>query len=434
MNVENDQERALPEELLAALEAVLFAADEPLPVRRLVRALERYLRRDVEAGLRELQRRCNHDERGVELLELGGGWQLFSKRPFVRAIERALTGRTRSKARLSNAALETLAIVAYRQPVTRGEIEAIRGVDCSGTLASLSEHGLIEVVGRADSAGRPNLYGTTEDFLNYFGLRHLGELPPPEQELLELEGDERVVLAIDGPAGSGKSTVARLAATRLDLVYIDTGAFYRALTWAALEHGVDLDDPAALVELAREARLELGVEDGVARLKLDGKAVGAEIRTPRVTTAIKKLADLPPIRDLVNSRIRQLAAGLSRGVVAEGRDIGSLLFPDTPYKIYLTASVGERARRRLEDHKARGEAVSLPELEQQILDRDRADTTRDYGALRELPEAARLDTTGLNIQEVVEAVVAVVEERRAATQRAADEAEADEPAPDDASD
>ena len=402
-----------PEELLAALEAVLFAADEPLPVRRLVRALERYLRRDVEAGLRELQRRYNRSDRGVELIELGGGWQLFSKRPFVRAIERTLTGRTRSKTRLSNAALETLAIVAYRQPVTRGEIEAIRGVDCSGTLASLSEHDLIEIVGRADSAGRPNLYGTTDDFLNYFGLRHLGELPPPEQELLEIDGDRRVVLAIDGPAGSGKSTVARLAATRLDLVYIDTGAFYRVLTWSALDSGVDLDDPAALVELARNARLELGVEDGVARLKLDGRPVGAEIRTPKVTTTIKKLADLPPIRDLVNSRIRQLAAGLSRGVVAEGRDIGSMLFPDTPYKVYLTASVDERARRRLEDHKARGEAVSLPELEKQIIDRDRADTTRDYGALRELPDAARIDTTGMTIQEVVEAIVAVVEARRA---------------------
>jgi len=401
-----------PENLFAGLEAILFAADAPVSIHRLVRAL-RHPRERVEDALRALGRRYAENDRGVELAELGGGWQLFTKRDFSRAVESALGQPPRNRTRLSAAALETLAIIAYRQPITRGEIEAIRGVDTSGTLASLSEHRLIEVSGRSESAGRPNLYSTTEGFLNFFGLRHLGELPQPGAEGEAPEEGGAVRIAIDGPAGSGKSTVARLVASRLGLVYVDTGAFYRALTWLALGRGTDFGDPAALVELARDAELELEVEDHTARLLLGGKPVGAEIRSPEVTTAIQRLADLPPIRNLVNGRIRELARRLPGGVVAEGRDIGTLLFPDTPYKFYLTASVTERARRRLEDHRARGEALTLPELEAQIVERDRADSTRQYGALTRLPEALEINTTGMTIQEVVEAVIEGVELRRA---------------------
>jgi cytidylate kinase len=400
------------EQLFAGLEAILFAADAPVPVRRLVRALG-HPRSRVEEALDALRLRYAQNDRGVELVELGGGWQLFTKRGFAGAVEKALGRPPRNRTRLSAPALETLAIIAYRQPVTRGEIEAIRGVDTSGTLASLSEHRLIEVSGRAESPGRPNLYSTTEGFLNFFGLRHLGELPRPGGEEGAPDGRESIRVAIDGPAGSGKSTVARLVASRLGLVYVDTGAFYRALTWLALERGSDLQDPAALVELAREAELKLEVEDHTARLFLEGSSVGAEIRSPGVTAAIKHLADIPPIRNLVNGRIRELALGLPRGVVAEGRDIGTLLFPDTTFKFYLTASVAERARRRLEDHKARGEAITLPELEERIVERDRADATRPYGALTRLPEALEINTTGMTIQEVVEAVLEGVELRRA---------------------
>lgn len=422
----------LPELLLAGLEAVLFAADEPVPLRRLVRALERYNLELVQAGLAELQRRYNAAERGVELVEVGGGWQLFTKRPFVRVIERALGPRSRIRTRLSNASLETLAIVAYRQPVTRGEIEAVRGVDCSGTLASLLEHRLIQSAGRAQTAGRPILYETTENFLNYFGLRHLGELPPPEQELLDLEPRrDNLRVAIDGPAGSGKSTVARLAAARLGLVYVDTGACYRALTWLALERDVDLEDPAALVELARRAELRLEREGNATRLRLDGRLAGAEIRTPEVSAAIRHLADLPPIRDRVNRLIREAADDFESGIVVEGRDTGSLLFPDTPYKLYLTASAQERARRRLEQDKARGIVGSLPEVEAAILERDRADATRDYGALRKLPDAMVIDTDGLGIQQVVDAVVEAVRAKRAELESSSDveRLEEDESAP-----
>ncbi|MCK4595003.1 (d)CMP kinase [bacterium] len=407
---EDSQSASPPGRLFAGLEAILFAADAPVPVRRLVRALG-HPRRQVEAALRALQQGYGGDDRGVELVELGGGWQLFTKRDFARAVERALGRPPRNRTRLSTAALETLAIIAYRQPVTRGEIEAIRGVDTTGTLASLTEHRLIEVSGRAESPGRPNLYATTEGFLNFFGLRHLGELPQPGEEEVS-EEREFIRVAIDGPAGSGKSTVARLAASRLGLVYVDTGAFYRALTWLALERGVDLDDPAALVELARNAELGLEVGDHTTRLILEGRPVGPEIRTPRVTVTIRHLADIPPIRNLINGRIRDLTCNLPGGVVAEGRDIGTLLFPDTPYKFYLTASVAERARRRMEDHKARGEGVTLPELERRIIERDRADGTRPYGALTRLPEALEINTTGMTIQEVVEAVIEGVELRR----------------------
>ncbi|MCX7022812.1 MAG: SMC-Scp complex subunit ScpB [bacterium] len=240
----NEDSTPPQEDLFAGLEAILFAADAPVTIHRLVRALG-HPRNRVEDALSALGRRYTENDRGVELVELGGGWQLFTKRRFSRSVESALGQPPRNRTRLSAAALETLAIIAYRQPITRGEIEAIRGVDTSGTLASLAEHRLIEVSGRSESAGRPNLYSTTEGFLNFFGLRHLGELPQPGTEGEAVpESRETIRIAIDGPAGSGKSTVARLAASRLGLVYVDTGAFYRALTWLALGRGTDLDDPA----------------------------------------------------------------------------------------------------------------------------------------------------------------------------------------------
>jgi cytidylate kinase len=177
-----------------------------------------------------------------------------------------------------------------------------------------------------------------------------------------------------------------------------------------LEQRVNLDDPAALVELVRETRIEFEKTEHTVRLLIEGNAVGAEIRDPEVTQTIKQLADLPPIRDIVNATVRRLADSLSGGVVVEGRDTGSLLFPKTAYKFYLSASVSERASRRLGEYKARGETISLPELEERIIERDRADTTRPYGALVKLPDASEIDTTGMSIQEVVEAVVKRVKE------------------------
>jgi len=396
--------------LSAGLEAILFAADSPVAVGKFIRALEQFPRTEVEAALRQLQERYQQDDHGIELLEIAGGWQLLTRRNFAAAVERALGGRTRSRSRLSNAGLETLAIIAYRQPVTRGEVEVVRGVDCAGTLAGLADHGLITVVGRADTPGKPHLYGTTDDFLSHFGLRHLGDLPNPEdhedQQLLAIQ----VKIAIDGPAGSGKSTIARLVASRLGLYYVDTGAIYRALTHRALAKKIDLDDPAALVELVRRTKLEFEKTEHTARLLIEGNAVGAEIRTPEVTQTIKQLADLPPIRDIVNATVRRLAETLPGGVVVEGRDTGSLLFPKTEYKFYLSASVSERATRRLGEYKARGESISLPDLEERILERDKADTTRPYGALVKLSDATEIDTTGMSIQEVVEAVVSRVKE------------------------
>lgn len=163
------------DELIAIVEAMIFAAAEPVPVARIVQVLDGIERRDVLAALRALQRRFDADGSGLRLVEVGGGWQFRTRAEHAPWIRRLLGGRP---PRLSRAMLETLAIVAYRQPCTRPEIEAIRGVDVGAVLGTLVERRLVRILGRKDAPGRPILYGTTAEFLEVFGLPDLAALPP----------------------------------------------------------------------------------------------------------------------------------------------------------------------------------------------------------------------------------------------------------------
>jgi cytidylate kinase len=209
-----------------------------------------------------------------------------------------------------------------------------------------------------------------------------------------------MVIAIDGPAGAGKSTVARGAAAALGFTYLDSGAMYRAVALAALERGVDVDDGDALGELARRLKIEL--DDGAVRV--DGNDVGERIRTPEVSQAASRVAPHPQVREALVRRQRELIE--SGRYVAEGRDIGTVVSPDAPLKIYLTAAEAERARRRAAENGEPVDAVLAA-----MRERDRRDRGREHGALRPAADSVELDTTGLGIDEVVSSVVALARER-----------------------
>jgi cytidylate kinase len=209
-----------------------------------------------------------------------------------------------------------------------------------------------------------------------------------------------MVIAIDGPAGAGKSSVARGVAAALGFTYLDSGAMYRCVALAALEREADLDDDAAMGEIARSLRTEFDRE----RVLLDGVDVSAAIRTPAVTGASSHASVHPQVREAMVAGQRDLIA--AGRYVAEGRDIGTVVSPDSPLKVFLTASEEERARRRAAQTGEGLDAVLAAQRE-----RDRRDETREHSALRPAPDAVEIDTTGLALDEVVERVVALARKR-----------------------
>lgn len=215
-----------------------------------------------------------------------------------------------------------------------------------------------------------------------------------------------MIVAIDGPAGSGKSSAARLLAARVGFLHLDTGAVYRAFTLRALRRGADLADEAGLARLVEPAAVEIG--DG--RVLLDGEDVTLGIRTPRVTGEIHWLADAPPVRERVTALVRVMAEG--KDVVAEGRDTTTAIFPGADLKLYIDAAPEERARRRGLELAARGTSLAPEALLAQIRERDRRDSTRAAGPLVRAPDAMYVDTTGVELEEVVERLAREVERRR----------------------
>ncbi len=229
-----------------------------------------------------------------------------------------------------------------------------------------------------------------------------------------MKSRRKPIVAIDGPAGSGKSTTARLAAQRLGYLYLDTGAMYRAVTLKALREGVDVRDDEAVAKLAEEAQIDLVMRDGKLTVLLDGEDVTEAIRMPEVSRNIGPVADNPEVRRVLVERQRQL--GKEGGVVAEGRDIGTVVFPDAEVKLFLTALPHERARRRHKELLGKGVNLPLSDIREEIEKRDQEDMSRPVGALRKAPDAIELDTTGLAIEEQVAEVVRLAKaaERRLA--------------------
>jgi CMP/dCMP kinase len=221
-----------------------------------------------------------------------------------------------------------------------------------------------------------------------------------------------MIIAIDGPAGSGKSTVARGLACRLGFTYVDSGAMYRAVTLAALENGVDLNHGDALGRLATDARIELRErEDDNVQVLLDSRDVTEEIRTPAVTGASSQVAAHQQVRHALLAKQRELIA--AGDWVVEGRDIGTVVAPDATIKVFLTADPAERARRRAAELRRRGIEVKADDVHRAIEQRDRLDSTRSAAPLRQAEDAVTIDTTGLDADEVIERVAALAQQAQA---------------------
>ena len=223
----------------------------------------------------------------------------------------------------------------------------------------------------------------------------------------EAKGEERrVVIAIDGPAGAGKSTIARRIAARLGFTYIDTGAMYRAVALWALRPNLNPADMHRMEQLARAASIELNAGS---RVHLNTEEVTDAIRTPEVAQAASKVAVIPGVRRAMVEKQREI--GERTSVVMEGRDIGTVVFPNADVKIFLDADPGERVRRRLVESEAKGERVVPEALAEQMRERDERDRSRAEAPLTQAPDAVYVDSTGLGIEEVEEAVLRVVRAR-----------------------
>ncbi len=210
-------------------------------------------------------------------------------------------------------------------------------------------------------------------------------------------------IAIDGPAGAGKSTIARIVAARLGFVYIDTGAMYRALAWAVIHHNIPVENEADVADLLREAAIRLERGDDGQRVYWNGRDITAEIRTPEVSNYASIVASYAAVRSQMLRLQRAMAT--EGNVVMDGRDIGTHVLPDADVKIFLTASIRERAERRLAELIAKGHTADLDSLMTDIAERDRRDSERTVAPLRQADDAVLVDTTGLSIEEVVQRIL-----------------------------
>lgn len=214
------------------------------------------------------------------------------------------------------------------------------------------------------------------------------------------------IVAIDGPAGSGKSTIAKLLAKRLGFTHINTGAIYRGVAFLAIQRGVNLDDMAGVVTASKDVKFSFVQTPAGNDLHVDGENIAEKIRSEEVGAAASKVSAYPPVRAMLLNFQREL--GKSGGAVLEGRDIATVVFPDAEVKLFLTASVEERARRRMRELEAKGEAADLSTVKAEMIQRDKQDSTRTIAPLKKADDAIALDTTGITIESVLDQLESIV--------------------------
>ena len=221
-----------------------------------------------------------------------------------------------------------------------------------------------------------------------------------------------MIIAIDGPSGAGKSTLVRMIARELNLLYIDTGAMYRASALAVMEAGVSTNDAAAVAEVAARANIKLAGNPDSLQIMLDGRDISREIRTEEVGHTASVISVIPEVRRTLVERQREI--GRHGGVVLDGRDIGTVVFPDADIKFYLTAAPEERAHRRYEEERVKERNITFEETLMDINTRDRRDSTRADSPLAIAEDAIVIDSTELSIEEVFERMIDAIRERQAA--------------------
>lgn len=217
-------------------------------------------------------------------------------------------------------------------------------------------------------------------------------------------------VAIDGPAGAGKSTIAKRVAKENNFIYVDTGAMYRAIGLYIVRQGIDIHDKEAVEKAAPDAKVSLTYENGEQVVVLNGENVNGLIRTEEVSQAASVTSAYPVVRELLFEMQQTLAK--ENDVVMDGRDIGTVVLPNAQAKIYLTASVEERARRRFEEYKNKGMDVDIEELKKEIAQRDHQDMTREIAPLKQADDAVLVDSSDMNIDEVTKAIMDIIKGRR----------------------
>ncbi|MFE0879708.1 (d)CMP kinase [Streptomyces smyrnaeus] len=224
-----------------------------------------------------------------------------------------------------------------------------------------------------------------------------------------------MIVAIDGPSGTGKSSTSKAVAAQLGLSYLDTGAQYRAITWWMLNNGVDVADPDAIAAAAGKPSIVSGTDPLAPAISADGVDASGPIRTPEVTAAVSAVSAVPEVRERITELQRTIAAKAGGGIVVEGRDIGTTVLPDADLKVFLTASAEARAARRNGELKAADgkPASDLAATQQALAARDKADSSRKTSPLKKADDAVEVDTTELSLEQVVECVVTLVEKAAA---------------------
>lgn len=217
-------------------------------------------------------------------------------------------------------------------------------------------------------------------------------------------------IAIDGPAGAGKSTIAKKAAKKLDFIYVDTGAMYRAIALYFIRNGVAADDEKTISEKCSDINVSIDYVDGVQQVILNGENVNDYIRTEQVSMMTSSVSKYPAVREKLLNLQRQLAT--EKNVIMDGRDIGTCVLPDAKTKIFLTASAGERARRRYKEQVERGIECDIKQIEKDIIARDEQDMNREIAPLKQAEDAVLIDSSDMSIEQVVDAIIDVFEKKK----------------------